>query len=83
VKSTFDAHYVTTRAITTKAVHTQASALACPMDLQRFPSGVIIRSRLVPSFEAGKCLAAFDLHTGWKTSLHEYLRSTTGFTITF
>jgi hypothetical protein len=29
-------------------------------------------------FEAGKYSAAFDMNTGWKTSLHRFLRSTTG-----
>jgi hypothetical protein len=39
------ARYVTTDAITTKAGHIQASALACPTDPRQFPSGVIIPSR--------------------------------------
>jgi hypothetical protein len=70
------ARYVTTDAITTKAGHIQASALACPTDPRQFPSGVIIPSRRGPSFEAGKCSAAFDMNTGWKISPHKFLRTT-------
>jgi transposase InsO family protein len=54
VKSTFAAYYVTTFATTMKAAHIQASVLAYPMALRRFPSGAIIPSGPVLSFEAGK-----------------------------
>jgi hypothetical protein len=46
------------------------------MESGQFPSEAIIRSRLTQLFEAGKYSAAFDMNTGWKTSLHRLLRST-------
>src|SRR3954463_16501693 len=78
MKGTFAGHYVITRAITTKAVHIPAWALAYRMDALQFRSEAITPSRLARSFGTGKCSAAFDMNTGWKTSLHEYLRSTMG-----